>query len=215
MTTNNIPNVAHPAHPQIAQPDGVHTAAIELDLAQKTQCLAYRNSGNAHSWAWPDPATAPYATLTALATWTAFDMGSAVTSTMLLPWLQQKQYPYVNAMAVIFAEQTYKYRVRMVADDFGLAESMSAVNGIATHDTTPMEWHPAAAKWQQIGKILYGSVVNCHLNLTDAQMPASRAYSIYFQAYLTDPSLVYSVSAQQKLRMASLTIWDSFDRDSL
>ena len=58
-------------------PGAAHTAQIEAIVADQTEGLVYRNMGNTRAFAWIDPATAPYASLTSSSTMSSFTVGDA------------------------------------------------------------------------------------------------------------------------------------------
>lgn len=116
------------------QPDGPHTAVFERCLARKTATMAYRYAGGRYNLIWPDPSRAPYAEITAVTTWTTFNVSDGTsdgTATFGVPWFHCNQYESIKAMIVLGCDHGgQKLETRIKTDD--LVDVVATTNGLAT-----------------------------------------------------------------------------------
>lgn len=130
-----------------AQPDALHMATLDSDVAMASNALAYRLAPITRTWTYPAAIHAPYATITSANTWTAFGMAGAVSTTFQLPWAQSPGFQRVQAMAQVSCSfPDAKVLLRLTAGD--LVTSWGSANG---RDSDPVSFgggHPFGEWWE-------------------------------------------------------------------
>lgn len=211
MARSTIPLVLKKFDPLWAQPDAAHSGPLEVSLAMATEALAYRCSGNAHTWTWPDPETAPYADVSATSTWTQFLIGTVDPAPFYLPWHYQQGYSGImfKLLAVGDDLSTVEFRARAYTV-LSTALFYTGPNGKARRSKIQGYFE---GRWRDDQ---YNCPVTSAFKLvpseSDENLPGNRRMCFDFQTQITD-TWIYDVdlAAKSKIRLAKLQIWDVFE----
>jgi hypothetical protein len=176
------------------QPDAAHTAMVERSLARKTAAMVYRYAGGRYNHIWPDPSSAPYATLSALATWTKFSVTDGTadgTTDWRAPWFHCNQYDAIKVIMFLGVDQAgVKLLARAYTDD--LVDAVAATNGSASECQYRgmQELVGQDTNWRQqiegiAAKMKYVSATS---TIQSPTLPGNRRVAVYPQVYIDNSS---------------------------
>ena len=176
---STIPRRVEWSYPRDAQPDALHAATLDASLATNANADAFRLAAISRSWLYAVEALSPYATITALNTWTSFGVLGAAGVMLQLPWHLSEKYQHIGAVAQVscsFPDVSVQLRLQAGT----LVTSWAGVDGPAS-SSVAFSGSPIGSGWQDNVARPHRSG-SCALGIAVGSPPADRRIALTLQA---------------------------------
>lgn len=198
--------------PRSAQAESPLTGTADITLAVGVRVLWLTQMGSKRSYFWPDPDTAPTATLTADDTFTRFVMPDGTADPNLaIPWFVQKRFDSIE-IKVTFAHEPSGAILSLRPISETLVTSVATTTGATAQQE--LGWgYTRWGKWAQktqTSEFGRWRISQAKLELNQLTLPADRRVSLSMQAARTtvDPAWG-TLSVTTGVKLVALSIYDT------
>lgn len=213
--SEKIPAAPSPLVSDVFQAGDVHMAESDLQMAQETQAIAFRCSGNYVSHAYPTVWTTylPSASMSAVQTWTTFQIaGEAAVSAndFDLPFRQTEGYSQIGAIVVVLAPEKIRLGLR-------LQTKTLAGHTVTTTSGDPVLMTPTAKARDALTRIVAARdsgdwlLGGCIANVRSPNLGASgtRRFIVTPQAYVADAdNQAIQISDSVVVYLSAITLFE-------